>query len=71
MQNTTSSSRVSPQLVDRALTRAATTLVTLTAAEGAGEHCHMGALTRSHQVMFDWLDGVLAQTSIAVDDSSL
>ncbi len=31
----------------------------------------MGALTRSHQVMFDWLDGVLAQTSIAVDDSSL
>jgi pimeloyl-ACP methyl ester carboxylesterase len=53
-----------PQLVERALTQAATTLVTLTAAEGAGEHCHMGALTRSHQVMFDWLDGVLAQTSM-------
>lgn len=52
-----------PQLVERALTQAATTLITLTAAEGAGEHCHMGALTRSHQVMFDWLDGVLAHTS--------
>lgn len=51
-----------PQLVERALTQAATTLVTLTAAEGAGEHCHMGALTRAHQVMFDWLDGVLAHT---------
>ena len=53
-----------PQLVERALTQAATTLITLTAAEGAGEHCHMGALTRSHQVMFDWLDGVLAHTSM-------
>jgi len=49
-----------PQLVERALTQAATTLITLTAAEGAGEHCHMGALTRSHQVIFDWLDDVLA-----------
>jgi pimeloyl-ACP methyl ester carboxylesterase len=48
-----------PQLVERALTQAPTKLVTLTAAEGAGEHCHMGALTRAHQVMFDWLDGVL------------
>jgi pimeloyl-ACP methyl ester carboxylesterase len=52
-----------PQQVERALTQAATTLVTLTAAEGAAEHCHMGALTRAHQVMFDWLDGVLAHTS--------
>ncbi len=52
-----------PQLVDRALTQAPTTLVTLTAAEGAGEHCHMGALTRAHQVMFDWLDDVLARIS--------
>ena len=52
-----------PQLVERALTQAATTLITLTAAEGAGEHCHMGALTRAHQVMFDWLDDVLAHVS--------
>ena len=56
-------SKGQPQQVERALTQAATTLVTLTAAEGAGEHCHMGALTRSHQVMFDWLDGVLAHIS--------
>lgn len=54
-----------PQLVERALTQAATTLITLTAAEGAGEHCHMGALTRSHQVMFDWLDDVLAHRTPA------
>ena len=61
-----------PQQVERALTQAATTLVTLTAAEGAGEHCHMGALTRAHQVMFDWLDGVLAHTSmqLATDRSA-
>jgi pimeloyl-ACP methyl ester carboxylesterase len=52
-----------PQLAERALSQAAPTLITLTAAEGAGEHCHMGALTRSHQVMFDWLDDVLAHTS--------
>jgi hypothetical protein len=52
-----------PQLVERALTQASTTLVALTAAEGAGEHCHMGALTRAHQVMFDWLDDVLALMS--------
>ena len=32
----------------------------LTDAEGAGEHCHMGALTRAHQRMFDWLDDTLA-----------
>lgn len=36
------------------------TLVTLTADEGAGEHCHMGALFRAHQVIFDWLDETLA-----------
>jgi hypothetical protein len=35
-------------------------LVTLTTAEGAGEHCHMGAMYRAHQVMFDWLDQTLA-----------
>jgi hypothetical protein len=31
-----------------------------TAAEGAEEHCHVGALTLFHQRMFDWLDVTLA-----------
>ncbi|WP_458087876.1 alpha/beta hydrolase family protein [Streptomyces malaysiensis] len=45
--------------VEKALTNAPTRLVTLTEAEGAGEHCHMGAMGRAHQVMFDWLDSTL------------
>jgi len=49
--------RGQPQLVEKAITGAPTTLVTLTDAEGAGEHCHMGAMARFQQVMFDWLDG--------------
>ncbi len=49
-----------PQLVQQALTGAPTTLVTLTSAEGAGEHTHAGGLGRAHQVMFDWLDATLA-----------
>jgi pimeloyl-ACP methyl ester carboxylesterase len=49
-----------PQLVEKALSAPAT-LVTLTEAEGAGEHCHVGALSRSHAVIFDWLDGTLAR----------
>ncbi|MCM6773447.1 alpha/beta fold hydrolase [Nocardia sp. CDC159] len=32
-----------------------------TAAEGAGEHCHMGAMLLTHQRVFDWLDGVFAR----------
>jgi hypothetical protein len=36
-----------------------TTLVTLSDDEGAGEHCHMGAMFRAHQTMFDWLDTTL------------
>ena len=48
-----------PQLVGKALTGAPTTLVTLTSAEGAGEHTHAGALGRAHQIMFDWLDTTL------------
>jgi pimeloyl-ACP methyl ester carboxylesterase len=48
-----------PQLVKKALTSAAATLVTLTSAEGAGEHTHAGAVGRAHQVMFDWLDTTL------------
>jgi len=48
-----------PQLVEKALTGAATTLVTLTENEGAGEHTHAGGLGRAHQTMFDWLDATL------------
>jgi pimeloyl-ACP methyl ester carboxylesterase len=36
------------------------TLLKFTAAEGAEEHCHVGALTLFHQRMFDWLDETLA-----------
>ncbi|MFF3751473.1 alpha/beta hydrolase family protein [Streptomyces sp. NPDC002018] len=52
-----------PHLVEKALTNASATLVTLTEAEGADEHCHMGAMGRAHQVMFDWLDSTLAATA--------
>ncbi|CQD15124.1 dipeptidyl aminopeptidase/acylaminoacyl peptidase [Mycolicibacterium conceptionense] len=38
------------------MVNAKTTLVTLYEADGAGEHCHMGAASRANQVMFDWLD---------------
>jgi alpha-beta hydrolase superfamily lysophospholipase len=48
-----------PERVEKALTAADTTRVTLTEAEGAGEHTHAGALGRAHQVMFDWLDTAL------------
>jgi alpha-beta hydrolase superfamily lysophospholipase len=49
-----------PERVEKALTAAKTTRVTLTEEEGAGEHTHAGALARAHQVMFDWLDTTLA-----------
>jgi pimeloyl-ACP methyl ester carboxylesterase len=49
-----------PQLVEKALTAAPTTLVTLTEDEGAGEHTHAGGLSRAHQTMFDWLDATLS-----------
>ena len=42
------------------MTNSDTTLITLAEAEGAGEHCHMGALARAHQTIFDWLDITLA-----------
>ena len=56
-----------PQLVEKALTSASTTLVTLTESEGAGEHTHAGGLGRAHQTMFDWLDATLSarQTTFA------
>jgi len=31
------------------------------AAEGGGEHCQEGVMSRLHQVVFDWLDTVLAE----------
>src|SRR5258705_6767653 len=52
-----------PQLVEKALTSASTTLVTLTEDEGAGEHTHAGGLARAHQTMFDWLDLTLTASS--------
>ena len=51
--------RGQPQLVEKALTSAPSTLVTLTENEGAGEHTHAGGLGRAHQTMFDWLDTIL------------
>ena len=50
-----------PELVHKALTGAPTTLVTLTSADGAGEHTHAGALGRAHPVIFDWLDTTLTR----------
>ena len=52
--------RGQPQAAQNAFVNAATTLVTLRGVEGAGEHVHVGALARAHQVMFDWLDDTLA-----------
>jgi pimeloyl-ACP methyl ester carboxylesterase len=47
-----------PELVHKALT-APSTLVTLREADGAGEHCHVGAMSRLHQVIFEWLAGTV------------
>jgi pimeloyl-ACP methyl ester carboxylesterase len=44
-----------PQRAAAAMINSDTTLVTLQEDEGAGEHCHMGAMSRVHQVIFDWL----------------
>jgi len=33
-------------------------------AEGGGEHCQAGAVSTLHQVIFDWLDAVLAQATV-------
>lgn len=56
-----------PEIVDKALTAAPTTLITLLEADGAGEHCHMGAMSRLHQCIFDWLNDTLpnAPTEVA------
>jgi pimeloyl-ACP methyl ester carboxylesterase len=49
-----------PQDAEKAMVNSDTTLITLTEAEGAGEHTHAGAVGRAHQIMFDWLDTTLA-----------
>ncbi|GAA3047071.1 alpha/beta fold hydrolase [Kitasatospora albolonga] len=49
--------RGQPQRVADALT-CPHELVTLREEDGAGEHCHMGAMARFQQVTFDWLDTV-------------
>jgi hypothetical protein len=48
-----------PEMLYAAL-RCPKTLLKFTAAGGAEEHCHEGALTLFHQRMFDWLDDTLA-----------
>jgi pimeloyl-ACP methyl ester carboxylesterase len=45
-----------PQRAAEAMVNAETALVTLKESEGAGEHCHVGAMARLHQTIFDWLD---------------
>jgi pimeloyl-ACP methyl ester carboxylesterase len=48
--------RGEPQRAADAMINADTTVVTLKESEGAGEHCHAGAMSRLHQTIFDWLD---------------
>ncbi|MBA0045545.1 alpha/beta fold hydrolase [Mycobacterium sp. NPDC050853] len=50
--------RGQPSMLYDAL-RCPKTYLKFTAAEGAGEHCHEGALLLFHQRMFDWLDDVI------------
>jgi len=56
-----------PQLVEKALANAPTTLVTLTENEGAGEHTHAGGLGRAHQTMFDWLGATLEEKITGIE----
>jgi pimeloyl-ACP methyl ester carboxylesterase len=50
-----------PEYVHQNLS-APTTLITLREVDGAGEHCHMGAMSRLHQCIFDWLAETLRRT---------
>ena len=50
-----------PQLAAEAMVNSDTTLVTLKESEGAGEHCHVGAMSRLHQTIFDWLDDTVVR----------
>jgi pimeloyl-ACP methyl ester carboxylesterase len=49
-----------PSLLAAEMT-APTTLARFTTAEGAGEHCHVGSMARTHQVIFDWLATTLPE----------
>jgi pimeloyl-ACP methyl ester carboxylesterase len=49
-----------PARAAEAMVNSKTTLVTLRESDGAGEHCHVGAMGRVHQTIFDWLDEVMA-----------
>lgn len=53
-----------PSILAKAMTAPAT-LARFTTAEGAGEHCHVGSLTRAHQVVFDWLDTIMSAPNVA------
>ena len=50
-----------PQRAAEAMVNSDTTLVTLKQSEGAGEHCHVGAMSRLHQTIFDWLDDTVVR----------
>jgi hypothetical protein len=52
-----------PKQAAEAMVNADVTLVTLPESEGAGEHCHMGAMARAHQTIFDWLDTPVPQSN--------
>ena len=39
------------------------TITRLGREQGAGEHCHVGALSLAHQTMFDWLERTLVSSS--------
>jgi pimeloyl-ACP methyl ester carboxylesterase len=52
-----------PKQAAEAMVNADVTLVTLPESEGAGEHCHMGAMARAHQTIFDWLDIAVPQSN--------
>jgi hypothetical protein len=53
-----------PSVLAKAMT-APVTLARFATAEGAGEHCHVGSLTRAHQVIFDWLDTTMSAPDVA------
>jgi alpha-beta hydrolase superfamily lysophospholipase len=53
-----------PSILANAMTAPAT-FARFTTAEGAGEHCHVGSLTRAHQVVFDWLDSAISASDVA------
>jgi alpha-beta hydrolase superfamily lysophospholipase len=52
-----------PKQAAEAMVNADVTLVTLPESEGVGEHCHMGAMARAHQTIFDWLDTPVPQSN--------